>query len=270
VLIRGPGRGKSHIATALGVQAIEHHRKKVSFFSTVDLVNALEQEKAANWAGQLADRLLRLDLVILDELAAWFQQIDGERIDVIKTPFLAMWNDAVAKEVAGDTTFPSRQIGDATQTFVMSGMSARASHFEHLLGHVLGLHVLGLHVLGLHVLGLYVLGLYVLALDVARLGGVLAIDPTGRAMICVPRMWLASWIRLTGASTSRSDEAQAAAGPQAAGQISPWPRMFAAMAAGRTPVTAEMVPSSVSSTQNGETLQGIGRYRANRGHDCPG
>src|SRR3546814_357108 len=36
--------------------------------STVDLVNALEQEKAANRAGQLAERLLRLDLVILDEL----------------------------------------------------------------------------------------------------------------------------------------------------------------------------------------------------------
>jgi DNA replication protein DnaC len=31
-------------------------------------VNALEQEKAANKAGQLAERLLRLDLVILDEL----------------------------------------------------------------------------------------------------------------------------------------------------------------------------------------------------------
>ncbi len=31
-------------------------------------MNALEQEKAANKAGQLADRLLRLDLVILDEL----------------------------------------------------------------------------------------------------------------------------------------------------------------------------------------------------------
>jgi DNA replication protein DnaC len=32
------------------------------------LVNALEQEKTANRAGQLADRLLRLDLVVLDEL----------------------------------------------------------------------------------------------------------------------------------------------------------------------------------------------------------
>ena len=68
VLIGGPGTGKSHMATALGVQAVEHHRKKVRFFSTVDLVNALEQEKAINKAGQLAERLLRLDLVILDEL----------------------------------------------------------------------------------------------------------------------------------------------------------------------------------------------------------
>jgi len=68
VLIGGPGTGKSHLATALAVQAIEHHRKKVRFWSTVDLVNALEQEKAANRAGQIAERLLRLDLVILDEL----------------------------------------------------------------------------------------------------------------------------------------------------------------------------------------------------------
>ena len=68
VLIGGPGTGKTHIATALGVQAVEHHRKKVRFFSTVDLVNALEQEKTLNKAGQLAERLLRLDLVVLDEL----------------------------------------------------------------------------------------------------------------------------------------------------------------------------------------------------------
>lgn len=68
VLIGGPGTGKTHIASALGIQAVEHHRKKVRFFSTVDLVNALEQEKTANKAGQLAERLIRLDLVILDEL----------------------------------------------------------------------------------------------------------------------------------------------------------------------------------------------------------
>jgi DNA replication protein DnaC len=68
VLVGGPGTGKTHIATALGVQAVEHHRKKVRFFATVDLVNALEQEKALGKAGQIAERLLRSDIVILDEL----------------------------------------------------------------------------------------------------------------------------------------------------------------------------------------------------------
>ncbi|WP_027260364.1 IS21-like element helper ATPase IstB, partial [Sedimentitalea nanhaiensis] len=68
VLIGGPGTGKSHVATALGIQAIEHHRKRVRFFSTVELVNALEQEKAQNKAGKIAEALVKTDLVILDEL----------------------------------------------------------------------------------------------------------------------------------------------------------------------------------------------------------
>lgn len=68
VLIGGPGTGKTHAATALGIQAIEHHRRKVRFFSTIELVNALEQEKAKGKAGQIAESLTRLDLVILDEL----------------------------------------------------------------------------------------------------------------------------------------------------------------------------------------------------------
>ena len=68
VLIGGPGTGKTHIATAIGVQAVEHLRKKVRFFSTVELVNALEQEKLLGRSGQIAERLVRYDLVILDEL----------------------------------------------------------------------------------------------------------------------------------------------------------------------------------------------------------
>jgi len=68
VLIGGAGTGKSHVATALGIQAIEHHRKRVRFFSTVELVNALEQEKAQGKAGKIAEALVKTDLVILDEL----------------------------------------------------------------------------------------------------------------------------------------------------------------------------------------------------------
>jgi DNA replication protein DnaC len=63
-----PGTGKTHLATAIGVQAIEHHRKRVRFFSTVDLVNALEAEKHPGKSGQIAARLAHSDLVILDEL----------------------------------------------------------------------------------------------------------------------------------------------------------------------------------------------------------
>ena len=68
VLVGGPGTGKTHLATAIGVQAIEHHRKRVRFFSTVELVNALEQEKLQGKPGQIAGRLTHSDLVILDEL----------------------------------------------------------------------------------------------------------------------------------------------------------------------------------------------------------
>lgn len=70
VLVGGPGTGKTHLATALGVQAILHHHRRVRFFSTIELVNVLEQEQeqAAGKSGQMANRLIHTDLVILDEL----------------------------------------------------------------------------------------------------------------------------------------------------------------------------------------------------------
>ena len=58
VLIGGPGTGKTHAATALSVQAVEHHRRKVRFFSTIELVNALEQGKAKGKTGQLAEGVI--------------------------------------------------------------------------------------------------------------------------------------------------------------------------------------------------------------------
>lgn len=68
VLIGGPGTGKTHLATAIGIEAIQRHGNRVRFFSTVELVNALEQEKEQGKAGQIAHRLVYTDLVILDEL----------------------------------------------------------------------------------------------------------------------------------------------------------------------------------------------------------
>lgn len=78
VFIGGPGTGKTHLATAIGVEAIQKHGKRVRFFSTVELVNALEQEKAHGKAGQIALRLMYVDLVILDELGYLpFSQVGG-------------------------------------------------------------------------------------------------------------------------------------------------------------------------------------------------
>lgn len=68
VLIGGPGTGKTHLATAIATQAIMHWHRRVRFFSTVELVNALELEKQAGKQGQIANRLIHADLVILDEL----------------------------------------------------------------------------------------------------------------------------------------------------------------------------------------------------------
>ena len=50
------------------MSGITRYGKRVRFYSTVDLVNALEQEKAHGKAGRVALSLLRIDLVILDEL----------------------------------------------------------------------------------------------------------------------------------------------------------------------------------------------------------
>lgn len=78
VLVGGTGSGKSHLATAIGVAAITQHAKRVRFYSTVDLVNALEQEKARGLAGRIAASMLRLDAVILDELGYLpFSQVGG-------------------------------------------------------------------------------------------------------------------------------------------------------------------------------------------------
>lgn len=67
ILVGGTGTGKTHLAVALGRQAIRDGRKG-KFFNLVDLVNQLEQEKLANRGGKLAESLTRQDFVVLDEL----------------------------------------------------------------------------------------------------------------------------------------------------------------------------------------------------------
>jgi DNA replication protein DnaC len=88
VLFGGPGTGKTHLATAFGVEAIQRHGKHMRFHSTVELVNALEVEKLAGKAGQIAQQLMQVDLLVLDELAHLpFSQTGGALLFHLPTKF---------------------------------------------------------------------------------------------------------------------------------------------------------------------------------------
>ena len=68
VFVGGPGSGKTHLGIAIAMSGIAAKGKRVRFYSTVDLVNVLEKEKRDGKAGRLAQSLLRVDAVILDEM----------------------------------------------------------------------------------------------------------------------------------------------------------------------------------------------------------
>ena len=61
------GTGKTHLAIAVAA-AVIRARARGRFFNLVDLVNQLEQEKAAGKSGRIVESLLRQDLIVIDEL----------------------------------------------------------------------------------------------------------------------------------------------------------------------------------------------------------
>jgi DNA replication protein DnaC len=61
------GTGKSHTLIGLGTAAI-HAGHKVRYFTAADLVETLYRGLADNTVGKIVEFLLRVDLIILDEL----------------------------------------------------------------------------------------------------------------------------------------------------------------------------------------------------------
>jgi DNA replication protein DnaC len=78
-IFAGPiGTGKTHLAIALGIEAAKQ-RKHVSFTRAADLVRTLTEARDARELGRLQRRLLRVDLLIVDELGfVPFDRAGGE------------------------------------------------------------------------------------------------------------------------------------------------------------------------------------------------
>ncbi len=78
IFIGGTGTGKTHLCIAIASAVIRAHARG-RFYNLVDLVNQLEQEKAAGRSGRLVEKLLRYDLIVIDELGYLpFSQSGGQ------------------------------------------------------------------------------------------------------------------------------------------------------------------------------------------------
>lgn len=128
VLLGNSGTGKTHIATALGMEACAQGRK-VLFHTAADLVNLLTEAQAEYRLSRVEHRLSQVDLLIVDELGYLALAENG-----VKLLFSLFSKRYEKKSTIVTTNLPFEQWGEIFGDPAMTvALVDRLTHYCHLL-----------------------------------------------------------------------------------------------------------------------------------------